>query len=856
MVAKSLQGQNLPVATNHCVIDGLGIVLRGAAAAGAAACFGASASSMELVLAPGLDLTRPSIILNESIPAEGLPLRLSRELKVSPTSATAAANLPTSPSLVSLVASLRINEVNRGERFLLTDGAGAFFMKRPEWMEISPTKIDLPTRLVEAESYIRINDVADAVVAFDEATLTLSVTLRASDLPTRVINGTAQTTTGEIPTRVTSAILNYQVGANEPGSGASTVFDLAADINVRVGEWLFRTQAVRTQSKEESRTSRIGSQLIFDDRIGARQLIFGDFSSPQVPLASAVQLGGLAWIKNYQMMPYFVRHPTLSLAAAATLPSTVDLYLGDTLVLRERVAPGPFELRNFNYYAGQRNVRLVVRDLTGREQTIIYPFFFTPQGLAAGLHDFSYQLGAQRLGAGSSDDRYEKLMFSAFHQYGVSDTLTIGLRTEGERSQKNIGPSIILRSDHWGVIALSAAASRNAERATGSAISADYGYQSDNFNANLRHESRSRNYAGLTAELPVRRAIRDISGSFGFSAGSTGAFSASYLQSAFASGPSDTTWTLAFSRPLWKNTSLSTLVRHRNTPEARLEWFLGIQYSPTPHASLSASTNQRTDGGRSSSLTYSRSLTEGEGLAYGLGVQRDDVNGVHSDVITARGLYNARFATLTAEARAQASGGSGPAVAVTAAGAVVFAPGFFGFGRPMADSFAVVQLAPPLANVRVYENSQLVGRSNTQGQLVLPNIQSYTNNAISLDDKDIPIEFSVERVQRSLSPAARSGVVLVFPVTRVQSIVGMLMVRQGDVVAPLEYRTFMLPVAVAAENILTARGGEFYLENLPVGTHRARMMLDGRECIFDLTVPKSDASIVNLGKVLACDLDR
>ena len=167
-----------------------------------------------------------------------------------------------------------------------------------------------------------------------------------------------------------------------------------------------------------------------------------------------------------------------------------------------------------------------------------------------------------------------------------------------------------------------------------------------------------------------------------------------------------------------------------------------------------------------------------------------------------------------------------------------------------------MQLAPPLADVRVYENSQLVGRSNAQGQLVLPNIQSYINNAISLNDKDIPIEYAVERLQRSLSPAARSGVVLVFPVVKVQSIVGALMVRQGGIVKPLEHRTFTLPNAVAAEKILTAKGGEFYLENLPVGTHRASIMLDGRECLFDLTVPKSDASIVNLEKVLACDLDR
>ena len=856
MVAKTPQRFNFPDGIEYCAVDRLELFLTGAAAVSAALCFSPQVIALELRLTPRLDQAKPVIIPIEWSPSDRPVLRLSRELKSLAATTVVAASAPPSTPLIALVASVSVNEVNRGERFLLTDGAGAFFVKQPEWREISPTKIDLPTRIVENESYIRVNDVAGAVVKFDEATLTVSITLRPSDLPTLVINGASQTRLGEIPPQAASAILNYQVGANQPGGGAGAVFNFAADLSVRYGAWLFRTQALRTQSREESRTSRINTQLILDDRAGARQFIVGDFSTPQIPLASAVQLGGLAWMKNYQMMPYFVRHPTLSLAGAATLPSTVDLYLGDTLVLRERIAPGPFELRNFNYYAGQRNVRLVVRDLTGREQTIAYPYFFTPQGLAAGLHDFSYQVGAQRQGAGSADDRYEKLMFSGFHQYGINDALTIGLRAEGERGLQNIGPSVILRSDRLGLLALSVAASRKAEGTTGSALSADYGYQSDIFNANLRHESRSSNYASLSAELPIRRAKRDSSGSVGFSTGKTGNISASYLQSVFSSGPSETTWALAFSRPLWKNTSLSMLVRHRNVSDARLEWFLGIQYSPTPQVNVSASANQRPDGGKSSTLTFSRSLTEGEGLAYALGLERNDVNGSRSDIISARGRYNTRIATLTAEAGAQTGSGSGASVNVSAAGAVAVAPGFFGFGRPMADSFAVVQLSPPLAGVRVYENSQLVGRSNGQGQLVLANIQSYTNNAISLEDKDIPIEFSVDRVLRSLSPAARSGVVLVFPVVKVQNIVGALMVRQGGIVRPLENRSFTLPVAVAPEKILTAKGGEFYIENLAVGTYPARIMIDGRECIFDLTVPKSDASLVNLEKVLACDLDR
>ena len=219
-MAKFAPGQNLHNGTNHCATNGLGRILWGTVAASAAAWFGASTGAMELKFATGIDLARPKTALIASFPADSLPLRLSGEMKTSPTPKAIVASGPPSRSLVPLVASVRVNEVPRGERFVLTDSAGAFFMKQPEWLEISPTKIDLATQLLEGESYIRVNDVPGAVVKFDEATLTLSITLRASDLPTLVINGASEIRLGEIPAQAASTILNYQVGATQPGGGA------------------------------------------------------------------------------------------------------------------------------------------------------------------------------------------------------------------------------------------------------------------------------------------------------------------------------------------------------------------------------------------------------------------------------------------------------------------------------------------------------------------------------------------------------------------------------------------------------------------------------------------------------------
>ena len=55
-----------------------------------------------------------------------------------------------------------------------------------------------------------------------------------------------------------------------------------------------------------------------------------------------------------------------------------------------------------------------------------------------------------------------------------------------------------------------------------------------------------------------------------------------------------------------------------------------------------------------------------------------------------------------------------------------------------------------------------------------------------------------------------------------------------------------------AIEIPTAGGGDFYLENLPAGRHRARVVIEGKPCEFDLVVPESADALVPLGDVFTC----
>ena len=48
----------------------------------------------------------------------------------------------------------------------------------------------------------------------------------------------------------------------------------------------------------------------------------------------------------------------------------------------------------------------------------------------------------------------------------------------------------------------------------------------------------------------------------------------------------------------------------------------------------------------------------------------------------------------------------------------------------------------------------------------------------------------------------------------------------------------------------TGRGGEFYIENLKPGSYPATVEVEGKPCRFDLKIPKSDETFVDLGEAV------
>jgi outer membrane usher protein len=151
--------------------------------------------------------------------------------------------------------------------------------------------------------------------------------------------------------------------------------------------------------------------------------------------------------------------------------------------------------------------------------------------------------------------------------------------------------------------------------------------------------------------------------------------------------------------------------------------------------------------------------------------------------------------------------------------------------------------------VRGSLNNQEVGRTDSRGQLLVPNLLPYYGNRLSIADQDMPIDYRIEATDRLAGPPVKGGSVVTFPARRVQAVMGTVVVEidgrtvtpaYGQLTVTAEGQTYESPIG---------RDGEFYLENVPRGRYSALIDHKDASCRFTLETPASTASLVDVGTV-------
>lgn len=767
----------------------------------------------------------------------------------------------------TMVLGVTLNTEVKGDIFILRTPDLDFLVKVEDLKSIGFKEPDGVVVVFDGAPHMSLKSMRGVSFTFVEKTLALNVTAEPQLLPSQALVLRAdQRIRGAVPNN-NSVFFNYALNASGANSVSGINLGFAGELGWRFGDYLLLSDGSMTQAANGQRQFvRLMTNVTHDDRESLQRTVIGDFVTPSREFGNGINLGGISISKLYGLDPYFIKFPMQSIKGNVALPSDLEVYLDGQRIRSEKIKPGEFELRDLLAFGGARNIQLVLRDAFGRVQQQSYSLYFSDQPLRQGLQEYSYNLGALRRNFGIESNHYGPLAFSLFHRYGLSDAVTLGLRAEGKRALFNAGPTATVVLGSAGVVNLALAGS-SIEGRRGAAGSAVYNYQAKSWSLGFSLRRDWGDYAELAdpPRITNRKYEASLAASYYLPGRGTVSLSHSALSTRAAMLASTATpaqpfnvsplenrqiTAVSYSVPLVSGrVSLTASLSHIKEKESHTEAFLGLNFFLDRNYSAAASYRGDKDV-HTESVQLTRNQPIGEGLGYLLSADRATSAATPSTQFNSRIQYNAPAAILRAElGRRQDGGQTANNYSVSVAGGLAYVDGEVALGRPVTGSFGIVKVGE-LAGVSVAVNGQPIGRTNAEGKVFVPTLTPYFDNDVSIAPESVPIEYSIPATVKKVSPSLRSGALIDFGVTKIQAFTGKLKSRQTGAVTAVEFHEISFNAGGKMQNMQTGRGGEFYIENLKPGTYPATVLVEGKPCLFNLIIPRSDETFVELGELV------
>lgn len=785
--------------------------------------------------------------------------------------------LPLPAAADQVIVRVILNQEEKGDFFVDQGENGDFLLKIADLKTLGFSSPSGTITLIEGEPYLALRSMEGVKYVFNEMDLSLDISALPSLLGKEIIDFKTEQKEKMFYPRDSSLFLNYGA-AYQAGNGFSfDSFSLTNQLGIRMSDVLFLSDSVFTKDQSQDRFVRLQSSFTHDDRTTFRRFIVGDFFASSGDLGGSLNLGGVSFRKVYRMDPSYVYYPTLNLAGQTALPSEAKIYLNGMLLRTEKLSPGEFELKNLTPYGAAGTVEVVLRDSFGREQRLNYPFYYANSLLLKeGFHEYSYNLGFTREDYGSRSNRYSTLVFSAFHRYGFSDNLTLGIAAEAVSDLYNLGPQLTVKAGRFGVASLSLAGSTGRSSGSGVAGIASYTYQGLNFGANLSFAGYTRNYMTVSSSQTDEKTKYSAGCGLSYGTPLLGTVSLDLTAVRKYLGDDRDVAAVRYTRRITSQLSATATYRRVRENGNSNEFLISLNYIPKRNLFVSARYEQ-TEDSRDSVISVQKNPPVGEGVSYRADVKRSEASGKTTWRVNPYLQYNGRYGIYSGGFDGQTIDGERDSqYNLSVSGAIVYVGGTFGATRPVYDSFGLVNVGG-LEGVRVLLNSEEVGATDSSGKLLIPNLGSYTQNQVGIRDRDIPMDYYISTVKKFVSPPLRSGSCIPFVIKKIQPISGRLSIRTNGELKPVEFHEVVLQVGGREFTFPTGSGGEFDIDLtqsdefkklleqeeiscssmsdgisglLKPGTYQAFLLYEGHKRSFALTIPDSDDPFVDIGRVV------
>jgi outer membrane usher protein len=779
----------------------------------------------------------PSVTANvatNATPQRAPPAPVTQIAPNATSAAASAGNVPPISSEQRAFVTLHVDGLDQGETIAL--------------LEIDDVRIPVSTldqagvhgfkgtrTTTQGAQYVSLASLAPGITyKFDQEGLALDITVSAAYLGSLALDLRPARPAHVEYTNDRSAYLNYSVTATgtrnsdafvETGYnwGSSTFYN---SINVASGQSI-----VRGLTYVQS-----------NDRVRTVSRTYGDVLAQTGELGGSVFIGGISASRAFNLDPYVVHFPQPNVTGAVTAPAVADVYVNGILVRQVDLPPGNFNLNNVPATSGNANTKVVVTDAFGHVQTFTQSYYSSTDVLLRGTSDFEYAAGLIHQNAFSKGDSYGPAALLGRYRFGLSNQLTLGGRFEASAGLVSLGASAEFRLP-IGLFHAGLAYSRD-YGLSGAGMSLGYSYSAPRFGFQVQILDQTPSYANASQTAASDRTLEAFSAVATSQIGKRSNASIEYFRRADRDSGinagiaiNDTIQFRKFSLALTGTRSFSSGTGPQTGITAVLNFSIGRVSASLTHEHISG--DPAAGGGTHTTLQIQGTPKGVYGPGYILNVNATGPSPV-SGTIADRTPFG------DASLDFGAGGGSPFSDTVRLSGGLTYIAGGVYPTRPDNGAFALVEV-PGVAGVHVFMDNEDAAKTNRSGKALVSGLLPYYGNTIRIEDEDAPLDASIQTVQRLIAPPYKGGALVVFPVQRLQAMVGKLrvMVKGQPVVPAFGELDVISPNFQTSSNI--GDNGEFYLENVPAGKFTARVLFKQGTCSFTLESPKSVKILLDLG---------
>lgn len=743
-----------------------------------------------------------------------------------------------------------LNTEDKGEVFLIMTKEGGILLALKDLIEMGLMRPpEAASVLVEGDEHIPLSSLSPGLVyEVDEKELAVRLTAQPGLFEKKSIDLSGIPETSVSHLQHTTGFINYGISYVMDGGLDMNSLSMPLEAGLSVSGALLYSSFSYLKTPAEEKLVRLFSNLTLDSPASARRFVAGDLNATSGQLGSSAALAGFSVFRNFSLSPYYVKSSGLDISGVLSTPSEVDIYINGNRVTSETLPPGEFTLMNVPNVSGSGDAQLVIKDAFGKVEKLSVPFYLSTALLKPGVSEYGYSAGFKRENLGLESLGYGGAAFLGFHRLGVTRYFTAGLRAEADSKVINTGASASFLLGRAGE-ADAAGAISNHDGTPGWAWSLAYGYAGKSFNAGASARAFSKLYSNINLSPSQARPRLERTLRAGYNHRAIGSVSAALTQTDNYEGADSTRASVFYSTRISKDVSFFMTAGRTKAETEINDAFAGliILFGENSSGGLNY---QWQDASSSQAVFLNKNAPAGTGTGYRLHAERAAVQGAESE-FSGSGFvqYNTSRAIFSADVRNTAGQMS---YTLNASGGIAFIDRSAYATRPIDDSFALVKVGS-IKGVKVYSSNQLVATTGEDGEAIVPGLISYYDNDISIDDTDIPVNYSISGITRHISTAYRGGGVVNFDTARLQGIGGRLFVVEKGEKKEAAYWGLRLSVQGADSESIVGKNGEFYLENIPPGRYPARLFLMDKDCEFDILIPESDSVMLDIGEV-SCEI--